>query len=194
MQRRERSVFAVRATYNHGVGAFGASASKSAPDSHFDMFVGQLEYIRNTGWREGRVIAKSTFQLSNDPLLAMYKLGVGGRYTVRGYRENLFVRDNGVTASLEFQFPLFVDETGHDKYNLKLATFVDWGRSWDENDALPTSNAETITSVGLGALWHPIKGVSAELYWGRDLDDRGLPDDSWQDRGFHFQVSYQVHF
>lgn len=194
MQRRERSVFAARVTYNHGVGAFGASKSDIAPDSRFDMFVGQLEYIRNMGWRESRFIAKSTFQLTNDPLLAMYKLGVGGRYTVRGYRENLFVRDNGVTASLEYQFPLFVDETGRDKYNLSLATFADWGRSWDEDDALPTSSAETIASVGLGALWTPIEGLYLELYWGNDLDDQKLPNDTWQDRGFHYQVSYQAHF
>jgi len=194
MQRWERSVFAARVTYNHGVGAFGASKSDIAPDSRFDMFVGQLEYIRNMGWRESRVIAKSTFQLTNDPLLAMYKLGVGGRYTVRGYRENLFVRDNGVTASLEYQFPLFVDETGQDKYKLMLATFADWGRSWDEDDALPTSAAETIASVGLGALWNPIEGLYVELYWGKDLDDQILPNDTWQDRGLHYQVSYQAHF
>ena len=199
MQRGERSVLAARVTYNHGVGAFGASKSDTAPDSRFDMFVGQFEYIRDMGWRESRVIAKSTFQLTNEPLLAMYKLGVGGRYTVRGYRENLFVRDNGVTASFEYQFPLFVDETGRDKYNLRLATFADWGRSWDEDDALPTSVTETIASVGLGVLWNPIEGLYAELYWGKDLDDQDLddqdlPSDTWQDRGFHYQVSYQVHF
>ena len=54
MQRGERSVLAARVTYNHGVGAFGASKSDTAPDSRFDMFVGQLEYIRNMGWRESR--------------------------------------------------------------------------------------------------------------------------------------------
>ena len=194
MRRADRSVFAVRGTWNHGVGAFGASKSDIAPDSHFDMVVGQLEYIRNMGWRESRLVARSTFQLTNDPLLAMYKFAVGGRYTVRGYRENLFVRDNAVTASIEYQFPLFVDETGRDKYKLRLATFADWGRSWDEDDALPTSSAETISSVGLGVLWSPIKGLSAELYWGQDLDDQNLPNDTWQDQGFHYQVSYQVHF
>ena len=194
MQRRDRSVFAARATYNHGVGAFGASQSDTEPDSNFDMFVGQLEYIRNLGWRESRFIAKSTFQLSRDPLLAMYKLGLGGRYTVRGYREALFVRDNGVTASLEYQFPLFVDESGRDKYNFKLATFADWGRSWDEDDALPTSVAATIASIGLGLLWKPIEGLNAELYWGKDLDEQNVPNDSLQDRGFHYQLSYQAHF
>jgi len=194
MQRRERSVFAARATYNHGVGAFGASKSDTEPDSNFDMFVGQVEYIRNVGWRDSRFIAKSTFQLSRDPLLAMYKLGLGGRYTVRGYREALFVRDNGVTASLEYQFPLFVDETGRDKYNFKLATFADWGRSWDENNALPTSVAETIASVGLGLLWRPIEGLNAELYWGKDLNEQNVPNDTLQDRGFHYQISYTGHF
>ena len=194
MQRWDRSVFALRGTLNHGVDALGASISDTAPDSHFSMFTGQLEYLRNMGWRESLLIAKSTFQISADPLLAMYKLGVGGRYTVRGYRENQFVRDNGVTASLEYQFPLFVDEQGRDRYNLKLATFADWGRSWDEDEGLPTSTAQTIASVGLGLLWRPIESLNAEIYYGNDLDDQGLPNDSWQDRGIHFQVAYQAHF
>ena len=194
MQRWDRSVFAVRGTYNHGITALSASKSETEPDSRFEMFVGQLEYVRNMDWRDSRFIAKSTFQLSSDSLLAMYKLGVGGRYTVRGYRESLFVRDNGVTASIEFQAPLFVDENGRDKYNLKLATFADWGRSWDKDNALPTSIAKTIASLGVGALWSPIEGFNAELYWGKDLDDQGLPTDTWQDRGFHFQVAYRANF
>lgn len=194
MQRAERSVFAARVTYNHGVGAFGASSSDIAPDSHFDTFVGQLEYVRNMGWRDSRFIAKSTFQLTNDPLLAMYKFGVGGRYSVRGYRENLFVRDNAATATLEYQFPLFVDETGRDKYNLKLATFVDWGRSWAEDDDSQISTSETIASIGLGLLWNPIEGLNGEVYWGHDLDDQNLPTETFQDRSWHAQLSYQMDF
>jgi hemolysin activation/secretion protein len=194
MQRWDSSVFAARGTYNYGITAFGASKSDTEPDSNFEMFLGQFEYIRNMGWRESRFIAKSTVQLSSDSLLAMYKLGIGGRYTVRGYRENMFVRDNGLAASVEYQVPLFVDENGRDKYNLKIATFADWGQSWDKDNALPSSNAEDIASVGLGALWNPIEGLNAELYWGEDLDDQNLPTDTWQDRGFHFQVSYRNNF
>ena len=65
---------------------------------------------------------------------------------------------------------------------------------WDEDEVLPTSVAKTIVSVGLGALWNPIAGLYAELYWGKDLDDQDLPTESWQDRGFHYQVSYQAQF
>ncbi len=54
--------------------------------------------------------------------------------------------------------------------------------------------AETIASVGLGLVWNPIESFFAEFYWGNALDDQNLPDDSWQDRGFHYQVSYQAHF
>ena len=193
-QRLNQSVLAARGTFYHGVGAFGASSNDSLPDSHFDLFLGQFEYVRDTNWRAGRFIARSTFQLSRDPLLAMYKLGIGGRYTVRGYRENLFVRDNGISATLEYQIPLFLDEFDNDRYGLRIAVFADWGQSWDEEDALPSSEAQNITSLGVGALWNPIESLSAELYWGKDLDDQSLPTDSWQDRGFHFLVSYQMNF
>jgi outer membrane protein assembly factor BamA len=54
----------------------------------------------------------------------------GGYNTVRGYRENLPMRDNAVVASIEYQFPL-LDVDGStadfDARRLKLAVFADHG-------------------------------------------------------------------
>ena len=61
------------------------------------------------GWRESHLILRASTQLASDALLAMEKFVVGGHATVRGYRENQFVRDNGFAASAELRFPLFVD-------------------------------------------------------------------------------------
>lgn len=195
MQRGESSVFAARGTINVGINAFDSTDNDGAlPDSTFTQFIGQLQYVRNLAWRDSRLIARSTFQLASEPLLAMYKFAVGGRYTARGYRENLFVRDNGVTASLEYQFPLFVDETGRDRYNLSLAPFADWGRSWDKADSLLLKGTETLASVGLGLLWNPIEGLNGEVYWGQDLVDQDGPADTLQDRGWHLGLHYQINF
>ena len=133
-------------------------------------------------------------QFADSSLLAMYRLPVGGRYTVRGYRENQFVRDNGVTASLEYQVPLFVDDAGVSRANLAIAPFVDWGRSWDKEDTQLTSGTESITSAGVGLLWSPPQGLNAEVYWGYDFDDQDLPTETLQDRGFHLQLNYQLNF
>lgn len=194
-QRGASSVFAARGTLNVGINGLGATENGGTlPDSTFTQFIGQLQYIKDFGWRDSRLIARSTFQLANEPLLAMYKFTVGGRYTVRGYRENLLVRDNGVTASLEYQFPLFVDETGRDRFNLKLAPFFDWGQSSNEEDSLLIAGTETIASIGLGLLWTPIEGLDGEIYWGYDLDDQDLPTDTLQDTGWHLQLRYRLEF
>ena len=116
-----------------------------------------------------------------------------GARTVRGYRENQFVRDNGVVASLEWRFPLFPDKEGAGRYRLQLVPFVDFGRSWDENDALPTSEAEEISSAGLGFLWDPSRSWHLELFLGHAFDDVDNPnDDDLQDDGVHFLLNYRV--
>lgn len=195
MRRFGSSALAIRGTLNVGLDALGSTINPDGvPDSRFTTFLGQLHYVHTLPWRNSRIVARSTFQFADSPLLAMYKLPVGGRYTVRGYRENQFVRDNGVTASLEYQVPLFVDDAGVSRANLAIAPFVDWGRSWDKEDTLLTSGTESITGAGLGLLWNPLPGLNAEIYWGYDFDDQDLPTDTLQDRGIHLQLSYLLNF
>ena len=164
------------------------------PDSDFVALLGQLQYARQIGWRNSRLLARGSLQAAQDPLLAMYKLPIGGRFSVRGYRENQFVRDNGIAASIEYQFPLLVDEAGRPREQLKLAVFADHGVSWDKDDALLTGRKERITSLGLGLLWDPLPGLHAELYWGDALDETTRPHDSLQDRGYHYEVTFRKAF
>ncbi len=131
--------------------------------------------------------------VSDDPLLPVEKFAVGGARTVRGYRENQFVRDNGVVASLEWRFPVFPDKKRDGRYRLQLVPFIDFGRSWDEDDTLSTSEAESISSIGLGFLWEPTPAWHIELFLGHAFDDVDNPnDDDLQDDGVHFRLSYSV--
>jgi hemolysin activation/secretion protein len=137
---------------------------------------------------------RSTFQIAHDPLLPVEKMPVGGVHSVRGYRENLLVRDNGLTASLEWRLPLFPNgrrKAGFDAGALTMAAFADFGQSWDQDTGLPSDSKERIYSVGAGALWQPLPTVGAQLYYGEGLKDLATGGDDLQDRGWHFRVNYQ---
>jgi len=127
-------------------------------------------------------------------LLAMYKLPVGGRYSVRGYRESQLVRDQGLATSVEYQFPALVDASGQRRGKLDLAVFADYGVSLDQNDPLTGSRRENLASVGAGLLWAPLPALHLELYLGADLVDQDNPDESLQDRGIHYNLSFGRQF
>jgi hemolysin activation/secretion protein len=194
--------FALRTTVRIGVDVAGATINGEkddengepinvdGPDSEFVSVLGQAQYVRRMGWRDSHLILRASAQLASDALLAMEKFVVGGHATVRGYRENQFVRDNGFAASAELRFPLFVDEDGYDRYNLKLAPFFDYGISWDDDSDVVSTRTERIYSLGMGLLWDPIPDFHLQVYFGKKLKSVDNPSDGLQDKGFQFQVTY----
>jgi hemolysin activation/secretion protein len=207
-KRTDKSVTAMRVGFRRGIDKWDATKNEVGfgkiavgPDGIFTTILVQGQHIRNLEWRNSRLIARATFQRALDALLSMEKLPMGGANTVRGYRENLLVRDNGVIASLEWQMPLFITETATDRFDprrLTLATFFDYGMSWDtkwENRfepefELPSATEEYLASIGLGLLWDPLPGLHAEVYWGHALQDFDTGGDDLQDDGLHFRVSW----
>ena len=127
---------------------FGATDNDIKPDGEFFHWLGQFQWAERLGNTSTEIIFRADAQLTNDPLLPMEKFVVGGVDTVRGYRENQLVRDNGLVGSLELRIPLLPKRRG--ELRLRMAPFVDFGRSW--NDRRSTSGARNITSAGLGLL------------------------------------------
>ncbi|HEX6996560.1 MAG TPA: POTRA domain-containing protein [Gammaproteobacteria bacterium] len=193
-RRAGRQAWSARGVFHVGVDAFGATRNVAGPDTRFVTFVGQAQYVRGMAWRDGRLLVHGVAQLARDPLLAMYKMPVGGRYSVRGYRENQFVRDNGAAATVEYQFAARLDETGRARGKLTLALFADYGVAWDEDDRLPTSRKARVASAGVGLLWDPVPGFHLDVYWGEPFDEQDGPTETLQDDGFHYRLSYRRPF
>jgi hemolysin activation/secretion protein len=192
-RREPARAWAARGMLQIGVDALDATINGVGPDSEFVAFVGQFQVL-HTFTDGSRFLGRGMVQATHDPLLAMYKMPVGGRYTVRGYRENQFVRDNALIASIEYQMPVVVDAAGRPRGNVYLAVFADYGATWDESDALATSAKEEIGSAGLGVLWDPLPGLHMELYWGAARQDVGNPSTSLQDQGIHYRLSFNRAF
>lgn len=209
IERGQYQVLAVRATLRYGLDAFGATMIPSGapkeqfdtgaeiPDSEFTVLLTQLQYARRLPFRNSQLVFSSVWQEAFDPLLSVEKLAIGGVYSVRGFRENQLVRDNGLTASLEWRVPIFVNDAGYSRWNLTAIPFIDYGRSWDEEDKLSTSKAAELSSIGLGLRWQPRDYVTASLYYGERIDDDDVTEperNDLQDDGFHLAVFFQWPF
>lgn len=192
VRRGADHALAIRGTYRQGIDVLDATDNDSGPDGEFSLLLMQFQYLQRLDFLGMQVMARSTMQRSFDPLLPIEKFGVGGRYSVRGYRENQFVRDNGVAATLEGQIPLFQDKNSRSHYGLTLSGFADYGRTWDEDNDLPTSSSTNISSAGISLIWEPTGNLAAELSWAYAFDDVNTPDDDLQDDGVHFSIRYRM--
>ena len=219
--RKPRTALALRASYRRGFHILGAtenSRDDGAPvalnptgaDGEFGRYRIQGSAIRQlitnpTDFGFGaRLVVKANAQIAEDPLLSLEKLAIGGRYTVRGFRENSLVRDSGVALSVDVEWPLFGAADAASWRKLALVPFVDIGWSWDKENATPggvdSDRTGRISSAGLGLLWQPVKGLRAEVFWGESISDnrpagsRDTTDSDLQDDGIHFQVGYNYSF
>jgi hemolysin activation/secretion protein len=183
-RRTQSSVFAARTAVVAGVDALGATHQPSEPDSEFLLWTGGVQYSRRLSERDDVLVLQAGFQMSNDALPPPAQFRLGGRYTVRGYRENYMVRDQGIFAGVEYQIPLWRG-TGESNWSLWLAPFVDGGIGCDWKQ----SDGETLLSCGVGLRGSVSDWFEGELYFGLPLLNRSDQDSDLQDHGIHFRVS-----
>lgn len=195
--RNQQHVIALRSSLNFGVDLLGATNNPgNEADGLFFSWLGQVQYIRRLWDSDNQLIFRGNIQLTPDRLLPLEKFAVGGLNSVRGYRENLLVRDNGASASLEVRIPVFrlaipyLSKTRQDGM-IQLAPFFDFGWSEDTNNSSPQFT--TISSAGIGIRWDPHRRVHSEVYWGyafRDINNNS--EKGLQDNGIHFLLNIQL--
>lgn len=200
VKRSRIHVLAARSTLNFGLDALDSTVNEDgSPDSNFFSWLGQFQYVRRLNFLESpfmnrsKILFRTDFLWANQGLLPLEKLSIGGVSTVRGYRENLITRDNGLIYSLQWHIPVIpvpiskfkrIPEDGL----LELMFFVDYGRAW--NAERGTLDSEEIYSVGLGLHWNPYQHLRTQFYWGYPLRDFPEPEDrDLQDDGVHFKMS-----
>jgi hemolysin activation/secretion protein len=221
------SVTDLRLTYRRGISALGATIYDPATDSgnvagissnpsgadgrfgleqlqflHIERLNGLFAALEKVNDR-AQLVIRATGQLSQSPLLSMSKFTVGGVNTVRGVPENLLVRDNGIAGTVELQLPLPGYKLQPAVGNLVFAPFIDIGRSWDkvnvsqDSSVSDTTRGSDIATAGVGLLWNPLRGLDAQVYWGKELYNNFgvenplhyVPHDL-QYHGLHFAVTY----
>jgi hemolysin activation/secretion protein len=186
--RTDSDVVAARSTASVGLDVLGATTSGDSkqPDSQFFAWLGQVQWAHRFSERfwSSELVFRTDLQLATDPLMSLEKIAVGGLRTVRGYRENQIVRDNGFVSSIELRIPVYRTPLGRPL--VQLIPFVDVGRAWDERDEL---TSETLASIGVGVRVSPLDWIQAELYWGGRLTDVPNPgENTLQDDGLQLRI------
>jgi hemolysin activation/secretion protein len=186
VRRTGSQVVSALSRFSVGIGVLNATttADSAVADGRFFSWLGEAQWARQLQESRIQLLARGTLQLSNDHLFPLEQIAVGGRYSVRGYREYTLVRDNAFLASVESRIPVYTSSTGLDIVH--LAPFVDFGRSW--NTGADTPDLRTLSSVGIGLLVNPWPGTHFEVYWGQKLNHVESPDGNLQDHGVHLQL------
>lgn len=194
--RSRLEVIAFRSRFSVGTDALGSTIhdNSNLPDSKFFAWLAQFQWARRLPVFDTTFVLRSQLQLSNQPLLPQEQIPIGGRYSVRGYRENTLVRDDAVIGSLELRVPIVRNQRWAEI--LEIVPFADYGRGWN---ASPTAvPKEELSSVGVGMRWSAtFPGELAarpafEVYWGHPLKDIHTAGNDFQDRGIHFQFTFQI--
>jgi hemolysin activation/secretion protein len=130
------------------------------------------------------MIARLNAQLTPDSLLSIERFSIGGDDTVRGYRQNQVVTDNGIIGSLEFRLPLTKNPQ-----TLQLNPFIEFGTGWNRLGDNP--DPKWIAALGLGLQWQMNRNLNLRLDYGIPLVRIDGKGNSLQDNGLSFSLRYQ---
>ncbi|HMU56233.1 MAG TPA: ShlB/FhaC/HecB family hemolysin secretion/activation protein [Nitrospira sp.] len=198
--RSTDTVVAGRSRFSVGLNVLGATINSgnlpgqgNLPSGQFFSWLGQVQGIKQFGENllGMQLLGRMDLQLTNSPLFPLEQVSVGGRYSVRGYREVTLLRDNAFIASLESRFPLWRRASGEPIF--QFAPFADVGSGWslgaNKTATESIGNPSTLASVGAGLRWSilPNDRANYEVYWGYKLvrDPPERVGNTVQDYGVH---------
>jgi len=191
VDRTPFTAITLRSTMSFGLDLFDPTIhDDDRPDGRFLAWLLQTQYARRLGERFGQVLLRGDLQLANDNLLSLEQFASGGINSVRGYRENERVRDNGYLLSAEWRYPLWVKGGDERDGSLQAALFTDFGSAWNKGE---TSHDDPLHSVGIGLLWKMNRLAMAEIYLAHDLQEATEKyDHNLQDEGIYFRFSINL--
>ncbi len=194
LQRNRQEVVFARSQFNLGIDAFDATVDTEEPDSQFFNWRGQVSYLRLLSNPKGTpaigstLLLRSELQLAADPLIPTEQFSLGGVQTVRGYRQDALLTDNGFSASAELRFP--IARTKKLNTSLQVIPFVDFGTGWNSDNE--DTEFSTLLGTGVGLSLQSETRFSARLDWGIPLINSSSGDRSLQEDGVYLQLQYEL--
>jgi hemolysin activation/secretion protein len=185
-RRGAEDVFSVRSQFNAGFGVLDTTINAQPPDSRFFDWRGQAQYVRLLA-RDTLFVFHSDLQLSPGALVPVEQFSLGGQQSVRGYRQDALLTDNGVSASAEIRFPIL--RVRRIKGLLQIVPFVDFGVGWNSGGS-PDPKQNTLVGAGIGLQWQMGNSLNARFDWGIPLTDLQTSKKSLQEQGLYFSINY----
>ena len=187
--RNQSQVFALRSQFSWGIDAFDPTINNNnLPDSKFFVWRGQAQYLQLLS-PETTLLLRLDTQLANDPLFPIEQFSLGGAFTVRGYRQDALLADNGIFASAELRTSII--SISEESITLQLIPFVDVGHVWNTEDENELDN-DTLLSLGVGLNLLVFDFLSARIDWGVPLLDLDDSDRTLQENGVHFSIELDL--
>ena len=162
---------------------FNPTINNIGIDGRFFSWQGQVQWVQQLSPRWLLLTSVDT-QVTPDSLLPLEQIPIGGINSVRGYRQNKLLTDNGFIASIETQFSLLENSRA-----LQLTPFFEIGTGW--NHLLPDPDPATLMSIGLGFRWAITSNMGLRIDYGIPLEPTTKQGNSWQENGFYFSLYYQ---
>lgn len=185
LKRSNRSVISLKSQLSFGVDLFDVTLNENDPDGLFFSWLGQVQWAKALSQDQNIVlITRLATQLTTQSLLPFEKFTLGGASTVRGYRQNRAVGDNGLVGTVEVAFSVVENEA--EWGNLKLIPFFDLGRVWNTDGDF----SQSLVSLGLSLDWQLRNFLSFRLDFGIPLSDVESHGDSLSDSGVSFSVQF----
>jgi hemolysin activation/secretion protein len=126
--------------------------------------------------------ARLRAQHAGEPLIAGEQFGLGGAYSVRGFKERETAGDNGTQVSIEVSGPRIG--------TVQPLVFADWGRRRIENAGAGQAASADVASVGFGARWQWERRLDLQVDVAHVL--KGLPTGTASgDQRVHFALVYR---
>lgn len=188
VHRSEREVLAARSQFSLGVGLLDATINNNAPDSRFFAWRGQGQWTRLLA-PDTLLLVRGDLQVADRDLVPLEQFGIGGQYTVRGYRQDSLLTDNGVLLSTELRLPIL--KTSRNNGVLQVTPFIDLGTGWNHGENDPNPN--TLVGAGLGLLWQQ-GNFAARIDYGIPLVSIDTDKSTLQDNGIYFSIRYSPSF
>jgi hemolysin activation/secretion protein len=197
--RTQDTIVGVRSRFSVGLDVLDATINSGpVADGRYFSWVGQLQGLHRFDQYAGtQLLGRLDLQLTNDRLFPLEQMPIGGRHSVRGYREISLLRDNAFLFSIEPRFPIARWAFGAREDLIQVAPFFDYARAWATKD--PTETPRSLMSVGVGlrTAFLPNNRGYFEIYWGYRLRGSGTNDPPYittgnlQDHGIHLQLVLQ---
>jgi len=150
-------------------------------------WIGQAYASHQFGVHDAQAWIRATWQHTTDHLVPLDALALGGVNSVRGFRENQLLRDQGGFVNVDADASVWND--AERQQSLRLGGYVDEGVGWNQG-----GEHLRIGSIGaaLRARWRRLR---ADLYvavhrWRSDAVPR--TSGALQDHGVHLQITWSV--
>lgn len=190
-KRSSQEVIAVRSQFSLGLDVFNATineddpeAGENIPDSRFFAWRGQAQWVRLLA-QDTLLLVRGDVQLADQSMLPIEQFALGGQGSVRGYRQDVLLTDNGAFASAEVRLPILRVS----KWDglLQLTPFIDVGTTWN-NSGRDDPDPSSLAAIGVGLLWQQGDSFTARLDWGIPLVSVDSTGDTLQENGIYFSI------